>query len=343
VFYALGLLLLVAGVFLLVLGARLYGQPTVGEQISYYPYKLPLPGEPPQRFYTRLYQAFNTSLQDRLPDGDSTPVEVVLTGMGFGPHRLFAAHSLFAERPLYLLVRYKHLRYYIYAGQSPTGLFISAWGYNDYQSSPSELERLLPVLRALKYFKRQTLFQYDAALMFIDSVQGILCETLNACLQEKGLKPLEEMEKRPILHAFYQNPFYRDRFFGQGGSDLHSHVDLFHSSSRTATSGVTPDPASANSNGHVPQAASPEMNESDTAPQTNHAAPHAAPQAAPAVNATPPVPPSVPPSTPTPSTPPPRPPLPPRPQPLFPMDQWLADGQVKESERTETLEDGEKA
>jgi hypothetical protein len=312
-FYVLGLVLLVAGFWLLVFGSRLYGQPKVGEQISHWQDKLPLPSEPPQRFYQRLYQAFKASLQDRLADGDNAAIEVVLTGMGFGPHRLFAAPSLFAERPLYLLVRYKHLRCYIYAGQTPTGLFISAWGYSDYQAGEGDLQRLLPIMRALKYFKRQTLFQYDAAIMFTTSVHEILYETLNACLLEKGLKPLEEMEKRPILHAFYQNPFYRDRgFFGQGGNDHYRQADLFGESSRTATPTAPPNHAESNSN------------------NTNHASPvsTAPPSAVSPVSTTPA----------TAATPPPS--SPPQPQPLFPMDEWLTDERAKDSKNIDDAEKG---
>lgn len=206
----LGGLLLAVGVILLVLGSRLYGQPKVGEQISAWRTMVPVPDEPAQHFYARLYQMLNTSLQEREGEGN-TPVEIVLTGMGFGPQRLFAAPSLFAERPIYLLVRYQHLKYYVYAGQSPVGLYVAAWGYSEYHVGEGSNQRLLFTKRAWKYFTRQTLFQYDTAAMFIHSLQEILNMTVDHYREEEGLQPLEAMERRPILHSFYQNPFYRQQ------------------------------------------------------------------------------------------------------------------------------------
>ena len=213
--YLLGLVLVIVGVVLVVLGARLYGQPKVGDQVSAWRTLLPVPHEPPHRFYTRLYQGLQVSLQDRVadpvpndhrfPGQNDFPIEVVLTGMGFGPHRLFATPQLFAERPLYLLVRYKHLRCYIYAGQTPTGLFVSAWGYSDFHRGPQGLIRYTK--RALNYFRKETLFQYDAALIFLHCVHEILADTVDSYRHQEGLKPLETMERRPVLHAFYQSPF----------------------------------------------------------------------------------------------------------------------------------------
>jgi hypothetical protein len=210
--YLLGLGLLIAGITFFVFGSRLYGQPKVGEQISVWRTLVPVLEEPAERFYARLYQALKASLQERLPDTEM-PVEIVLTGMGFGPQRLFATPSLFAERPLYLLVRYQHLKCYIYAGQTPTGLFVSAWGYSDYHVGEGADQRLAFTKRAWSYFAKQTLFQFDAALMFTTAVHEILSTTVDAYREEEGLQPLEAMERRPVLHAFYQNPFYGNSFY----------------------------------------------------------------------------------------------------------------------------------
>ena len=208
--YGFGLLLLAVGVVLLVLGSKLYNQPRVGEQISAWHTVVPVPNEAAEHFYARLYQALQSSLQERQGEGEA-PVEIVLTGMGFGPHRLFATPSLFAERPVYLQVRYQHLKYYVYAGQSPAGLFVSAWGYSNYHIGEGSNFQILFTKRAWQYFARQTLFQYDATSMFVHSVQEILSQTVDHYREEEGLKPLEAMERRPVMHAFYQNPFYRQQ------------------------------------------------------------------------------------------------------------------------------------
>jgi hypothetical protein len=224
VLYVFGLVLLVAGFWLLILGSRLYGQPKVGEQISVWRTVIPVPDEPAQRFYTRLYQALKASLQERLGEGD-IPIEIVLTGMGFGPHRLFATPFLFAERPLYLLVRYQHLKCYIYAGQTPTGLFVSTWGYSDYHVGEGADLRIAWTKRAWRYFSRQTLFQFDATIMFINAVHELLAEVVDHYRAEEGLQPLEALERRPILHAFYQNPFYRQQQQGPVGPGSQAPAD----------------------------------------------------------------------------------------------------------------------
>lgn len=215
-FYVLGIFLFVAGIIFLVFGARLYGQPKVGEQISVWRTLVPVLDEPAERFYRKIYQTLKVSLEDRLPEGEDSPVEIVLIGMGFGPHRLFARPSLFADRPMYLLVKYQHLKCYIYAGQTPAGLFISSWGYSDYHVGEGANLRILFSKKAWKYFSRQTLFQFDATIMFTTAVHEILSDIIDEYREEKGLEPLEALERRPVLHAFYQNPFYQDQQAPQG-------------------------------------------------------------------------------------------------------------------------------
>jgi hypothetical protein len=221
--FATGVFLLLAGIGLLVFGWRLYGQPKVGEQISVWRTLVPVLDEPAEQFYARLYQALKTSLQERLPESGES-VEVQLTGMGFGPHRLFASPSLFAERPLYLLVRYQHLKCYIYAAQTPTGLFVSSWGYSDYHVGEGADQRIAFTKRAWKYFSRQTLFQFDAALIFTTAVHELLADTVDSYRSEEGLQPLEALERRPILHAFYQNPFYREQQYAPATSAYQPHA-----------------------------------------------------------------------------------------------------------------------
>jgi hypothetical protein len=244
VFYLLGIVLLGIGVVLLIFGARLYGQPKVGEQISVWRTLIPVLDEPAERFYRRMYQTLKASLEDRLPEGDNSPIEIVLTGMGFGPHRLFARPSLFADRPLYLLVKYQHLKCYIYAGQTPAGLFVSTWGYSDYHVGEGANQRIIFTKKAWKYFSRQTLFQFDAAIMFTTAVHEILSEIVDEYREEKGLEPLEELERRPVLHAFYQNPFYQNQQAPQNQpyQPQQTQVTGTHLSAAQAT-GAPPPPA----------------------------------------------------------------------------------------------------
>jgi hypothetical protein len=204
--YALGLLFLLAALFFFVFGSRLYGQPRVKDRVGHWHHTFPDLDTQPDTIYTGVYQALRSSLQER---------DVALYGLGFGPTRFFARASLLAERPLYLHVRYRHLSYYLYAGQTPAGLFVSSWFYDKYLLGEQRL--LAPTKKAWRYFSKQTLFEHDAALMFVLSVHELVTGLLNEQLVEKGLQPMEELERRPILHAFYQHPFAHDPYFLDGG------------------------------------------------------------------------------------------------------------------------------
>lgn len=262
--YTLGLFLLVVGVFFLVFGSRLYGQPKVGEQISVWRTLVPVLDEPAERFYRRLYQALKGSLEDRLTDGDDSPVEIVLTGMGFGPHRLFATPSLFADRPLYLMVRYQHLKCHVYAGQTPSGLYISSWVYSDYHVGEGANRRIAFTKRAWKYFSRQTLFQFDAAIMFTSAVHEILSVVVDEYREEEGLQPLEALERRPVLHSFYQNPFYHEQQQASPGNP--------YQPQQTQFSGI---PLSAAQTAGAPPSATVPLFEMDAHPQSAPATPEA--------------------------------------------------------------------
>ncbi|MDR7465054.1 MAG: hypothetical protein QN209_10255 [Armatimonadota bacterium] len=53
------------------------------------------------------------------------------------------------------------------------------------------------------YFAWQTLFEFDAVLMFCGSIHSAVLEVLDEYIQSQQLRPLEEEERRPVLHAFY--------------------------------------------------------------------------------------------------------------------------------------------
>lgn len=180
---------------MLLLGLRAYGQPRVADRVAYWHQTVAGLDETPEKFYAQVHQALREGLQLR---------DISLSGFGFGPKHLFEARSVFSERPLYLSVRYKHLTYYLYTGQTPAGLFISTWLYNRKMSgfgthlTPFQI----PALQ-FHYFGRQSLFQYDATLMFFESVHAVVLDVLDRYVEEQKLKPLEDFERRPVLHAFY--------------------------------------------------------------------------------------------------------------------------------------------
>lgn len=190
------LLFIPVGILLLYLGFRVWGQPLDKDRVSYWQTTVQGLDEEPNVFFGQVFQALKEGLASR---------DVQLSGMGFGPTKLFETHSVFSSRPLYLEARYKHLSYYLYLGQTPTGLFLSSRSYNKFVKG--EGGKGILSYAALKYFQRQTMFQYDAAIIFQESVHAIVLQVLDSYIQEKKLKPLEEYERRPILHAFYANAY----------------------------------------------------------------------------------------------------------------------------------------
>jgi len=185
------LLLIGCGIFLIVLGCIAWRQPRAGNRVAYWHQTIPGLDETPDRFYAQVYQALKDSLQIR---------HIALTGFGFGPTHLFAGRHIFTERPIYLEARYGHLRYYLYVGQTPAGFFISTWLYSKYVVGDDK-PTVLPA--GFRYFARQSLFQYDATLMFNESVHSIVMEVLDRYIAEQELTPLTEAQRCPVMHAFY--------------------------------------------------------------------------------------------------------------------------------------------
>ncbi len=184
------------GLILLYLGFRVWSQPRDRDRVSYWQTTVQGLDEDPDVFFGQVFQALKDGLASR---------DVQLSGMGFGPVKLFETASVLSARPLYLQAKYKHLSYYLYLGQTPTGLFLSSRVYNSFVKG--EGDKGVLSYAALKYFQRQTMFQYDASIMFLEGVHAIVLQVLDSYIEEKKLKPLEEYERRPILHAFYASAY----------------------------------------------------------------------------------------------------------------------------------------
>lgn len=192
----LAFLLVPIGIWLIFLGFRVWGQPRDKDRASYWQTTVQGLDEDPDVFFAQVYQSLKEGLASR---------DVQLSGMGFGPTKLFETASVLSARPLYLQAKYKHLSYYLYLGQTPTGLFLSSRVYNKFVKG--EGDKGVLSYAAQLYFQRQTMFQYDASIMFLEGVHAIVLQVLDSYIEEKKLKPLEEYERRPILHAFYANAY----------------------------------------------------------------------------------------------------------------------------------------
>ncbi len=99
------------------------------------------------------------------------------SGAGLRPRALVRGAHHLLPAPLYFCARYKHLSYYLYVSQTPAGCLVSSWTYSKYIKG--EGEPRFSGFAAYRYFSRQTLFQFDAALMFSESLHSIVMDVLD--------------------------------------------------------------------------------------------------------------------------------------------------------------------
>lgn len=178
------------GVFL-ILACFSWRQPRAILTLSRWAEPVPAGDETPDGFYTTLYNALKDRLEER---------QLPFSAVGFGPKHLFSTRTIFGSRPVYLAIRYQHLTYYVYAAPAPGGLFVSSWLFSKYRLWEGH-----PILQWVLLWKlyQQTLFQFDVTDMFHSIAHNTLMDVVNDYREEQGLAPLEEHERRPVLHSFY--------------------------------------------------------------------------------------------------------------------------------------------
>jgi hypothetical protein len=185
------LVLVGVGLFLLLLACFGWGQPRVDLSIERWSKCINGLSEPADLFYARVYQRLKERLtQASLPDSK----------IGFGPGHLFGNGTIFGARPRYLIIRYADLVVYLYAFPLPSGLFISYWGFSKFS-----LWLQHPLLKYFAVFspKPITLYRFDVTELCLTVIHSALHEVIDDYCVERGLRPLEEYEKRPILQSFY--------------------------------------------------------------------------------------------------------------------------------------------
>ncbi len=183
--------LLPLGLVLLVLAMLSWGQPRALLALAQWSHAMPGLDEDADQFYARLFQLLEGRLGARpLP----------FSSLTIGPSHLWTTRTLLGGEALYLQARYQHLTYYVYACPMPGGLYVSTWLF----SSMAGWEEH-PLLKWLLLWRlyRMTLFGYDAIEMFHHTVHGALMDLLDDYSRERGLPPLDEMARRPVLHGFY--------------------------------------------------------------------------------------------------------------------------------------------
>jgi hypothetical protein len=145
----------------------------------------------PDRFYALGFDRLQADLErGALP----------FKSISFGPRQLFASRHIFSPRPVYLEVRYEHFSYFVYAISGPDGLHVSSWLFSKHEAWANR-----PLLKYLVAWRltQMTLFQFDIMRLFHEVVEGALGAVIDELREERGLPPLEEFERRPVLNGFY--------------------------------------------------------------------------------------------------------------------------------------------
>lgn len=202
------------GLVLLLLALLSWGQPRALFALAQWSHAVPNLDEGADLFYARLF---------RLMEGRLSARPLPFSSLTIGPCHLWATRTLLGGEALYLQARYGHLTYYVYACPMPGGLYVSTWLFSS--MAGWEEHPLLKWLLAWRLY-RMTLFGYDAIEMFHMTVHGTVMDLLDDYARERGLAPLDEVSRRPVLHGFYAR--------SKGGAALPS---------ATPASGALPVPA----------------------------------------------------------------------------------------------------
>jgi hypothetical protein len=224
--------LLGLGALFLVLACFGWGQPRVDLTVEHWSRCVAGLSEPADLFYARVYQRLKARLtQASLPD----------SRIGFGPGHLFGNGTIFGARPRYLIIRYADTVVYVYAFPLPDGLFVSYWAFSRFTLW---LEHPL-----LKYFavmspKPVTLYRYDVMELCLTVIHSALFEVIDEYCLERGLAPLEEHERRPVLHSFYAK--YKQGHLPPIGYAPSGYVMPVAPVAPLPSSGPTPLPSTAN-------------------------------------------------------------------------------------------------
>ena len=103
----------------------------------------------------------------------------------------------------YLVIQRERLQFTICAAPFGTGFFVSLRltdGGNPDGCGCGCLIALPLVGHLYEYlFRRETIYTIDRRHMYLDAVHGAMVDAIDEMTREKGIKPLTELERRPIL------------------------------------------------------------------------------------------------------------------------------------------------
>ena len=112
--------------------------------------------------------------------------------------------GLFSSKREYLQVRRREHVFHICAAPYGNGFFISSWlGQIDssFWAWLSSLPFIGPIV--MRFIKPLTYYKIDTALMFQSATHGAVLEALDGLTNAKGIRPLTESERKPVMRDFF--------------------------------------------------------------------------------------------------------------------------------------------
>ena len=140
----------------------------------------------PKEFYGSVEQALQ---RRQLPDISLSRVS-------------YAEGGLFSAKREYLRVMRKDHIFDICGAPFGTGFFFSSW-LGERPQGCLGLFMIIPVLNIfVGMLRRETYYKVDTAMMFRESVQNAVFEVIDSLTTAKGIRPLSELERKPVMRNF---------------------------------------------------------------------------------------------------------------------------------------------
>ncbi len=145
--------------------------------------------ESPQKFYNSLVQVIS---QRNIPGIDISRID-------------YREGGVFSAKRTYLRVKRKEHIFDICAAPFGNGFFFS-WWLGHKMGFFWTLIIAIPFLglHLLSFFRPQTYFRHDTALMFMDSIASAVLEVIDGITKAKGLRAMSELERKPIMSDFFK-------------------------------------------------------------------------------------------------------------------------------------------
>ncbi len=156
---------------------------------SHWHQSIPCLQESPQKFYNNLVEAI---LQRNIPGIDISRID-------------YREGGVFSAKRLYLRVQRKEHIFDICAAPFGSGFFFS-WWRGEKIGLFWCLVMLIPFLGIplMTIFRPETYFRHDTGLMFQDSIASAVLEVIDGITKANGLRPLTELERKPIQSDFFK-------------------------------------------------------------------------------------------------------------------------------------------